>query len=112
MALLEREPSLAWLTITGERKVVGSMGVDLVIFVLVLEFEPLEVERLLDSLEVELERLLDPLELELERLLVPLDGEVASDSSITTRAMSTTESAVAILIVSTFHSLDALCSRL
>ena len=44
--MLEREPCLVWLTITGERTVVGLIGVYLVIFVLPEPDEPLLLREL------------------------------------------------------------------
>lgn len=79
---------------TGERIVLGSMGVYLVI--LGLEMEPFELE--LDRREepdvLELERLLDPDELDLERRFV-----AASDNSIITTTVKNRNSTVVIRIV-------------
>lgn len=79
---------------TGERIVLGSMGVYLVI--LGLEMEPFELE--LDRREepdvLELERLLDPDELDLERRFV-----AASDNSIITTTVKDRNSTVVIRIV-------------
>lgn len=81
--MLEREPSLVWRTITGDRTVSGLIGVYLVILGFELEvWEPPELERLR-----ELERLLDPDELELE--VRRLDDLAVSDNSSITAATKT-----------------------
>ena len=85
----------SWRTMTGERIVLGLIGVYLLILGLELAPFELELDRLDEQDVLELERLLDPDELDFERLLV-----AASDNSTIKRAMENRTSTVVILIVS------------
>ena len=80
---------------TGERTVLGLMGVYLLILGLELEPFDLELDRLGEPVVLELERLLDPDELDLERRFV-----AASDNSTIKRAMENRSSTVVIRILS------------
>ena len=80
---------------TGERTVLGLMGVYLLILGLELEPFELELDRLDEPEVLDFERLLDPDELDFERRLV-----AASDNSTIKRAMENRTRTVVILIVS------------
>ena len=80
---------------TGERTVLGLMGVYLLILGLELEPFDLELDRLDEPDVLELERLLEPDELDLERRFV-----AASDNSTIKRAMENRSSTVVTRIVS------------